>query len=100
MGDSGSSLYYQLRSYYRPVGVASYVGCSNNPPTVTDSHYVRADAFRGWAQGVAGFWPTQGQSIGYERSDGVTAFNYVERNTSPSTVWTPRPTSTRRGYAS
>ncbi len=24
----------------------------------------------------------------------------IQRNTSPSTVWTPRPTSTRRGYAS
>ncbi|HXU61245.1 MAG TPA: trypsin-like serine protease [Polyangia bacterium] len=77
-GDSGSSMYQQVRGYFRPIGVASWVSCTNSPPAVTDVHYVRTDAIRGWAQGVAGFWPAQGQTIGYERSDGVTAFNYVE----------------------
>ncbi len=79
-GDSGSSMYQQVRSYFRPIGVASWVSCTASPPTVSESHYVRSDSIRGWAQGVAGFWPTQGQTIGYERSDGITAFTYTEPN--------------------
>jgi hypothetical protein len=79
-GDSGSSLFAQVRGYERTVGVASNINCASNPVRVTQANYVRSDAFRGWLQGTVGFAPSLGQNAGYERSDGYSAVVYVDNN--------------------